>query len=140
HNAQARHDLLHVIETAHIANERANQVSEDDEVQRQCNSQRQQRLRPDAQKAAKLLNQDGRERDPLRPCCHARFSPGMLRSTRRMNNSSSRLALLRMLMTWMFRVASWLKTSLSAIVLGTSISSVRASRSRTSMPSSAGAC
>src|SRR5690606_39209303 len=105
-------DVLHIVETAHVTDTAADQIAEDDKVQRHGDRRWQQRLRPDAGKAADFLDQDGEKRHPLFAQTHAVTSVSRLRSTRRRNSSSSRLALLRMLITAISCAASCVNTSL----------------------------
>ena len=117
HHDQARHDVVDIVVPAHGADARADQVAENDEVQRHGDRRRHQGLRPDAQEAADFLAEnrfkgDGMAAQSIR--CHgfahacplAAASPCGLAATNCTNNSSSRLALLRMKRTWMPREAS----------------------------------
>ena len=110
HHDEAGRDELHVVVAADLADAPADQAAEDDEVQRGGDRRRHDGLAPDAHDAAELADDDGFEADPLGAARDADFSRHASRSalaaaavtlpsTRRMNSSSSRLTLLRMLFT-----------------------------------------
>src|SRR5919106_4374123 len=97
-------DILDVTETTHLAYPRSDQIAEDHEIQGHGDGRRQDRLDPDPGKAAHLLYHNGlesnivklRSHTPLTPVTLTRFP---LSCSKRINNSSKRLALLRMLTT-----------------------------------------
>ena len=105
-------DELHVVVAADLADAPADQAAEDDEIQRGGHRRRQDGLAPDAHDAAELADDDGLEADPV-GAAHAMPRRHGMRaaragrarcarfSTSRMNSSSSRLTLLRMLSTSM---------------------------------------
>src|SRR5258708_1872973 len=141
HHDEAGRDELHVIEAAYLTDAPADQAAENDEVQGGGNRRRHDGLPPDAHDAAELSNDDGLETDPLGPGTRgghvhdrnaaavsarpARARPAeALPSTRRMNNSSRRLTLLRMLFTAIPCADSCANMSLRLCVFAISISSV----------------
>ncbi|MNO83838.1 hypothetical protein D3C76_751630 [compost metagenome] len=125
HHDQARHDVLHIGETTHIADLPANQVTEDNEIQDHGDRRRQQGLRPDPHEAAYFTINDGIEGDQVgtqfrtHTATFARFF-----STKDTNNSSRRLVLLRRLCTSMFCKANWANNAVIPTALSTCTSRV----------------
>ena len=113
HHDQPGGDVLHVAEAVHLPDAPADEAPEDHEVERRGHGRRHQRLAPDADDAAVLAAHDGLEADAADAVGAGRALPpqlalrracrpcAALRSTRRMNSSSSRFTLLRMLTTSM---------------------------------------
>src|SRR6202000_2190514 len=111
-----------------LADTPADQADEDHEVQCGGDRGRHQGLPPDAHDAAEFADDDGLEPDPIgeraRFSHHEAFAAAVLTlpSTKRMNNSSSRLTLLRMLLTAIPCADSCAKMSLRLCVFDISIS------------------
>ena len=107
HHDQARHDVLHIGETTHIADLPTDQVTEDHKVQDHGDRRRQQRLRPDPHKAANFTVNNGVQRNQVGTQLRAHTATfARFFSTNDTNNSSRRLVLLRRLTTSMFCAAS----------------------------------
>src|SRR5258708_337246 len=144
HDDAGRHEL-HVIVAADLADAPADQAAEDDEVQRGRDRRRNDGLPPDPYDAAEFADDDGFETDPIGLCArlghYEAFAAAVLTlpSTRRMNNSSSRLTLLRMLFTAIPCADSCAKMSFRLCVFDISISRVWSSDSRAVHPDSLGA-
>src|SRR5258708_683430 len=157
HHDEAGRDELHVVVAAHLTHAPADQAAENDEVQGGGDRRRHDGLSPDAHDAAELSNDDGFETDPFgrgargghghdrnaaavsaRPA-EARPAAEALPSTRRMNSSSRRLTLLRMLFTAIPCADSCANMSLRLCVFAISISSVCSSDNVAVNPDNCGA-
>src|SRR3984957_20416828 len=156
HHDESGRDELHVIVAAHLPHPPADQTAEDDEVQGCGDGRGHDGLPPDAHDAAELPKDDGLETDPLGPgarCGHGHdpetatvlTSPAAARpaaalpSTRRMNSSSRRLTLLRMLLTAIPCADSCANMSLRLWLFDISISKVCGSDSTAVNPDNDGA-
>src|SRR5919198_2454604 len=103
HNEPGR-DILDVTETAHSAYPRSDQIAEDHEIQGHGDGGGQDRLDPDPGKASHLLDHNGLESNIVKLRSHTPLTLIVrtrvpLSCSKRINNSSKRLALLRMLTT-----------------------------------------
>src|SRR5690606_13888255 len=132
HHDQAGHNKLHIVVAAHFTDAGTNQVAKDDEIQGHRDGRGQQSLRPDPGEAPNLAGNDGGEGCPQCLRCHAvtslAFSASRaFSSTIRTNNSSSRLALVRMLSTRIPRFSSSINRAFRPCPLATSTSSAPSS-------------
>src|SRR5690606_37235987 len=122
---------------AHVANARADQLAEDEEVQDHGDRRRHQGLAPDAQDAHYLAAGERAQRDPVqlraRGCldvgfgadlAHAASSRARALPVRRTNSSSRRLDLVRIERTRMPAASNVANTRLRSIARGMSRSSV----------------
>jgi hypothetical protein len=131
HHDDAGGHELHVVVAADLADAPADQAAENHEIQGCRDARRHDGLTPDAHDAAELADDDGLETDPIGGRARfghqdAAFAAAVLTlpSTKRMNNSSSRLTLLRMLLTTMPCAESCAKISFKLCVFAISISKV----------------
>src|SRR5271165_702326 len=130
HDDAGRHEL-HVVEAAHLADATPDQAAEYHEVKGGCDGGRHDGLPPDAHDAAEFADDDGCKTNPIGAetrfrHAHEAFAAAVrtLPSTKRMNSSSRRLTLLRMLFTAMPCAESCANMSFKLCVLDISISSV----------------
>src|SRR5690606_24414802 len=142
HHDQSRHDVVDVRKAVHLADAAADQVAEDDEIQRHGDARWQQRLRPDPGKTPYFLGKDGGEGNPAAaPMTHVHAAPlSELPSTRWRNSSSRRLLLLRRLSTSTSCAASAANRPFMPCSLSTCTSSVWSSASMQGKPGRSGAC
>ena len=70
HHDEPGDNEFHVAESLHVTNARANEIAEDNEIQRRGNHRRQHRLDPDACIAQDFLGQDGAKCDEFFPPGH----------------------------------------------------------------------
>src|SRR5690606_37341096 len=93
------------------------------DIQPDGDRRRQQRLQPDAHEATHFPGENGDKRHPLLARLHPWPPPAPLAPTSDTNSSSRRLALLRMLTTWICCAARLAKSSLRERDFSTSTSS-----------------
>src|SRR5690606_38641600 len=155
HHHQAGDDEVHVADPVHLADARADQPAEDQEVQGHGDRRRDQGLGPDPQDPADLAPGDGAQRDPVAAGdaaprghfagAHAAALPpraGPVSPSpwpvRRTNSSSSRLVRLRIERTRIPASLSRSKMPLRSIARGIASTSVLLSRAESVVPAISG--